>query len=215
MCMPPRQRNNLRAWREHAGLTIEQLAEKLSVSGASISRIESGIQQPRTKLLARIAKLFGKTEAAFYGGTSSELEPAHIGLRRVPVLDYIQAANWNDRKSSPANGEMRGSVLTDGDYSEAVFAMKVAGLSMHPRFEEGDVILVDPAVKPKPNDVAVFKNGAGETAIKVYKERGLDEHGRTIFEAVPANDGYPSWRSDVQKIEIIGTVVEHRKYLRR
>jgi hypothetical protein len=93
--------------------------------------------------------------------------------------------------------------------------MRVRGLAMLPRFEEGDVVIVDPAVRPRPNDCAVFRNGAGDVELGLYKERGMDEAGGVIFEATPISDGYPVWHSARQKLEIVGTVVEHRKYLRR
>jgi transcriptional regulator with XRE-family HTH domain len=106
------QTNNLRAWREQAGLTVEQLAEKLSVSGASISRIEKGTQQPRPELLRRIARFFKVSESAFYG-TGASLEPAQIGLRRIPVLDYVQAGSRTGIQTGPVNAEVRDFVLSD------------------------------------------------------------------------------------------------------
>lgn len=200
-------------WRERERLTIEQLAEKLSISSASVSRIESGLQQPRPELLARIARLFGTTEAAFYW-VSQELAPASIGLRRIPVLDYGLVSSRKDQ-SSPASGETRGFVLTDVDYSQSVFAMKITGEAMRPRFDEGDLVLIDPDVKPRPNDSALFRLRSAEIQVRTYKERGIDSTGKVIFEALPENDGYPSWRSDVLEIEIVGTVVEHRKYRKK
>lgn len=44
---PPRARRRktfIRAWREYRGLTQDQLAERLGISKAQLSRIENGIQ---------------------------------------------------------------------------------------------------------------------------------------------------------------------------
>jgi transcriptional regulator with XRE-family HTH domain len=209
------QFNNLRVWREQAGLTVEQLAEKLSISGASVSRIEKGAQQPRPALLRRMTRFFKKSESDFYGMGGASLEPTQIGLRRIPVWDYEQVGKWSGTESGPVSVEAREFVLSDENYAEGVFAMRVRRPSMLPKFEEGDVVLVDPTMPPRPNDCAVFKNGAGEVELALYKERGRDEKGVVIFEAVPTNDGYASWHSAREKVEIVGTVVELRKYLRR
>lgn len=44
----PRQEHFIGAWRDHRGLTLEQLAEKLGTTKQSLSRIEAG-KQPYTQ----------------------------------------------------------------------------------------------------------------------------------------------------------------------
>ena len=204
-------KNNLKAWRELANLTIEQLAERVDTSTASISRIETGSQQPRPALLRRFCSFFSQPEAAFYSGEVNVI-PVPMGSRRIPVLDYVQAGNW--RGMTP-NFEEENSIWTDHEYSPRTFALRIIGDSMLPRFHEGDVVIIDPDVQPRPNEFVIAKNGADEATFKQYKERGIDELGRKVVELVSLNDGHPSWRSDRQEFEIQGTMLEHRQYSRR
>lgn len=51
----PRRRTFIRQWREHRGLTQEQLASRLETSVASISRIESGTQPYTQDVLEALA----------------------------------------------------------------------------------------------------------------------------------------------------------------
>lgn len=50
-----RRRTYFKQWREHRGLTQEQLAERLDTSVASISRIESGSQPYTQDVLEALA----------------------------------------------------------------------------------------------------------------------------------------------------------------
>jgi SOS-response transcriptional repressor LexA len=68
---------------------------------------------------------------------------------------------------------------------------------------------------PRPGDFVVAKNSGQEAVFKQYRERGVDEAGHTLFELVPLNTFYPVLRSDVQHLNIVGTMIEHRKYRRR
>lgn len=54
-----RSHNHVRAWREHRKLTLEQLADKVGVSHATIQRIESGKQNYTIKILESIADALG------------------------------------------------------------------------------------------------------------------------------------------------------------
>ena len=83
---------------------------------------------------------------------------------------------------------------------------------MTPEFQEGDTILIDPDVTPTPGDYVVAKNDDGEATFKKYRSRGLNEHGEPVIELVPLNEDYPSLRSDRTPLQVIGTMMEHRRY---
>ncbi|WP_372372507.1 LexA family protein [Alcaligenes faecalis] len=106
-------------------------------------------------------------------------------------------------------------LLTDLCLSERSFALQIKGDSMLPDFKEGDRIIVDCELTPRPGDYVVAKNSEEEATFKKYRLLCIDEGGQEIFELVPLNEDYPSIRSDQHAIEIIGTMVEHRKYYRR
>lgn len=46
----------MRQWREHRGLTLEQLAERIGMTHASLSRVERGLQPYSQPMLEAIAE---------------------------------------------------------------------------------------------------------------------------------------------------------------
>jgi SOS-response transcriptional repressor LexA len=127
----------------------------------------------------------------------------------------VQAGAWTDVVDSYQPGDADEFLLTDMELSSNAFALEIKGDSMLPEFKPGDRVIIDPAVCPQPGDYVVAKNGEDEATFKKYRPRGVSERGDLVFELVPLNEDYPSMRSDVTPIRIVGTMVEHRKYRRR
>ena len=132
----------------------------------------------------------------------------------MPVISAIQAGMWAEIVDNFQPGDAGGWLLTDIDLSDSAFALDIRGNSMEPEFKDGDRVIIDPEVTPQPGDFVAAKNGEQEATFKKYRPRGIDARGNVIFELVPLNDDYPTLRSDVQPINIVGTMVEHRKYRR-
>ena len=65
------QKNHLRAWREHRGLTQAKLAEAVGTTGAVISLLESGDRGLSDKWLRKLAPVLGTRP-----GHLLEVEPA-------------------------------------------------------------------------------------------------------------------------------------------
>ncbi len=59
-----RPRHFLRAWRKYRGLTQEQLADRIGVSGSNISLLESGKQNYTQRILEEIALALGTSPAS-------------------------------------------------------------------------------------------------------------------------------------------------------
>ena len=145
----------------------------------------------------------------------SNVAPSHVGDRRIPVINYVQAGKLTEVTNIYDVAGSAEWILTDLDLSPSAFALTIKGNSMTPEFNEGDRIIVDPSVKPQPGDFVVAKNHKEEATFKKYRQRGVDESGNDIFELIPLNDDYQSLRSDVVPLQIIGTMIEHRKYRKR
>ena len=141
----------------------------------------------------------------------SNLEAVNIdGLKRVPILTYVQAGKWREAIQLPADDY----VFVNIDVSPSTFGARVVGDSMMPDFKEGDLIVIDTEVKPQPTDLVMAESPEGIT-FKKYRSRGIGEDGVEVFDLVPLNPDFPTIRSDRSKVEIIGTVVEHRRTLRK
>lgn len=147
-------------------------------------------------------------------GKTSNVGPAVIGERRIPLLNYVQAGDFADCGQNFTMEDVE-YLLTDLDLSDKAFALQIKGDSMLPEFKEGDRIIVDCEISPRPGDFVVAKNNEQEATFKKYRLLQIDSSGNEVFELTPLNEDYPSMRSDEHPVQIIGTMVEHRKYYRR
>ena len=213
------------------GLSKTALAKAIGLSGVSVGKWESGLNQPKGRYLNDLAAalgvsvdwlLTGKEE-----GSMGVSEPPFPGYRnvepavipqggRVPILSYVQAGNWREmcEQATGFDGNVE-YVTASVDIGPRGFGLWLRGNSMAPQFNEGDLVIVDPDEQPRPGDFVVAKNGSDEATFKKYRPRGIDEHGQEVFELVPLNEDYPTMHSDRQHIEIIGVMVEHRAFRKR
>ena len=213
------------------GLSKTALAKAIGISGVSVGKWESGLNQPKGRYLNDLAAALGVSvdwlltgkeegttgvaESPFPGYRN--VEPAEIPRgSRVPILSYVQAGNWREmcEQATAFDGNVE-YVTASVDIGPCGFGLWLRGNSMTPQFNEGDLVIVDPDEQPRPGDFVVAKNGSDEATFKKYRPRGIDEHGQEVFELVPLNDDYPPMYSDRQHIEIIGVMVEHRIFRKR
>jgi SOS-response transcriptional repressor LexA len=207
----------IRRRRKALGMTLEELAFQIGGDNGNLSRLERGKQGYSDETLRKIAQALGCSVADLFSGAERESNVTQVplGTRRIPLVSYVQAGHMTEAVDPYALGDADEWMLTDLDLSANAFALKIKGDSMLPEFREGDTVIIDPLVPPLPGDYVVAKNGENEATFKKYRPRGMNEQGRQVFELVPLNEDYPSMRSDLTHIHIIGTMVEHRRYRKR
>ena len=149
--------------------------------------------------------------AAFHG----DAQDVALNFKPVPRISFVQAGPWSEVVDPYAPGAAEDYLMAGLELGRHAFALTLQGDSMLPEFREGDVIIIDPDVRPNPGDFVVAKSGDEEATFKKFRPRGLDEQGSAIVELVPLNEDYPSLRSDRTPIQIIGTMMEHRRYRKR
>jgi len=147
------------------------------------------------------------------GGTF--LPVSEVNTRKIPLISYVQAGALASKSPIEAFDGSFEYVMTDMDWSEYSFALKIIGDSMEPDFKAGDVIIVDPEIEPTPGEFVVAANGDHEATFKKYRPTVASVNGHQHFELVPLNDDYPILKSIDKDIHIIGTMVEHRIYRRK
>ena len=206
----------IRARREELGLTQEQVAEHVGIKQQSYQAIESGsVKKPRH--LYEISVTLKCDMAWLLSGKEKDVinvEKIEIHAHQVPLISYVQAGVWTE------SCELRDStgfeyIMTSLELSDKAFALQIKGDSMEPEFKEGDVVIIDPAIKPFPGEFVVAVNGDEEATFKKYRELGYDEHERMQFELIPLNPDYTTMSTLKQQIRIIGTMVEHRIFRRK
>jgi SOS-response transcriptional repressor LexA len=222
--------DRISAKRRELSLSQVALAQKIGVSGVSVGKWESGLNQPKGRYLNELAAALGVSVDWLLtgkdGGTTAQtnelttfanVEPALIPQGfRVPIISYVQAGHWREmcEQASTFDGNVE-YVTVSVETGSRAFGLWICGKSMLPLFNEGDLIIVDPDEAPRPGDYVVAKNGSIEATFKKYRPRGIDDNGHDVFELVPLNDDFPTLHSDRQHIEIIGVMVEHRIFRKR
>lgn len=208
--------DRIRARRKELRLTQKDLASRVGVSHVAISQWEKDETAPRGDNLLRLSDALGCAPSYLNSGDGSEsnVAPATVDFRTVPIISYVQAGYWTaERTIRSIEGDIE-FLHTNMDLSDSAFTLIIKGDSMKPEFREGDAVVIDPEVTPLPGDFVVAKNGEEEALFKKYRPRGVID-GQDVFELVPLNEDYPTMRSDQVPIRIIGTMVEHRRYRKR
>ncbi|MGU5549175.1 helix-turn-helix domain-containing protein [Aeromonas hydrophila] len=210
----------IRALRKARKMTINELATQVDSDVGNISRLERDLQGFSPQLLSKIADALSVPVSELFSDDSpasphQNMEMAQPDIHRIPVISYVQAGVWTaPNEIRECDGNMA-YITTDLDLGDRAFAIVIRGNSMEPEFTEGDLVLIDPDEPLHPGDFVVAKNGEEEATFKKYRPRGYGEDGQEIFELAPINDDYPTMRSDRQHIQIIGTMVEHRRRRKR
>lgn len=201
-------------------MTISELATQVDSDVGNISRLERDIQGFSPQLLSKIADALSVPVAELFSdhqqsSQHQNMELATPDIHRIPVITYVQAGVWTETSEIREYDGNMAYITTDLDLGQRAFAIVIRGNSMEPEFTEGDLVLIDPDEPLHPGDFVVAKNGEEEATFKKYRPRGYGEDGQEIFELAPLNDDYPTMRSDRQHIQIIGTMVEHRRRRKR
>lgn len=148
---------------------------------------------------------------------------ASPGLKRIPLVAFAPASPFTDsgQLAVPETYIETGDyVWVSEEFPDGSFATVLEGRSMEPEFMDGDIIVIDPSLKALPGDFVLAQRESdltdgAEWTFKKYRPRGLNEHGQEVFELAPLNPDFPTLRSDREKCEIIGVMVEHRRQYRR
>ena len=165
--------------RKSLGITQAEVARRLGWSPSNYARLERGRVTPSLKSLEAIARVLDVPLSRL---TSEDPLPAE-----VPVIAFVSAGEGIEftDQGYPSGGGMyyvdRPPSFTDPQG----FGVEVSGDSMIPKYEEGQVVIVDTRKRPMNGDFAVVGLSSGEKYVKRYREVG----GRVILESL--NPIYP------------------------
>lgn len=208
---------------QRSGKTQAQIATETGKSPGAVTQwLDGTTKSLRADTAAALEQATGYSAGWLVTGKGPKLianvpnvAPAPVGGKAIPLISYVQAGAWTDVVDNYQPGDADEFLLTDLELSSNAFALEIKGDSMLPEFKPGDRVIIDPVVQPQPGDYVVAKNGEDEATFKKYRPRGVNERGDVVFELIPLNEDYPSMRSDVTPIRIVGTMVEQRKYRKR
>ncbi len=143
--------NRVKKLRKALDLTQHQLAELVGVAQNSIQKLEKGdTKNPRNiEALARALNCtpeylqfgIGETQAD-KKSENSNVAPGPTLKAAVPLISWVQAGAWSEINEIREFDADR--YLCPVKCSDLTFALKVQGVSMEPKFYDGDLIFVDP-----------------------------------------------------------------------
>jgi len=96
----------LRAWRDEAGLTLQQLAAKCGVATSTIQKVETRQMVPTIAVLLKIADGLGKRASDFVGDEDSRFHVHHTTAEARPVFGDGKAV-----RVERLAGDLHGSAL--------------------------------------------------------------------------------------------------------
>lgn len=126
--------NNIKALREKAELTLEELAEKSGLSVSYLSRLEAGKRNLSVKNINKIAPSLG--------ASGPELVATTHKSQRIKISGVVQAGDYID----PGDEIYLGDESVDIPMEERLqkfrlYALRVAGPSMNVRYPEGSILI--------------------------------------------------------------------------
>lgn len=124
------------------GMTQSELGDKVGLAQTSIHNIETGDTKRPRNLEAFSKALECSPEWLQFG--IGEIENASTGpniKRALPLISFVQAGYWS---SIQEDTSFQTNLACPVNCSEFSFVLEVQGISMEPKFSEGDLIFVDP-----------------------------------------------------------------------
>lgn len=215
----------LKQLRKENKITQQQLADAIGVSKTSVIYWEKDENMPKHESLMALAKALKTTPDWLLSGKTNQtpvidsnpvsdlytnVRPSKRKLRKIPVLDFVQAGLWRDVAYDGMNPKDETFTTYEGTEPRAIFSLEVDGMSMAPDFMPGDEIVVDAAMEPKPGALVIaqeMQHGIAMTTFKKYRVVGVNEYGVDIIELVPLNPDFPTYNSTQVDISIILSLI--------
>lgn len=151
----------LKALMAEVHITESELARRTGVGQPVVHRIASGeTDNPKVATLSPIANFFAISISQLIGDEPlpanrlpGTYNPGISGWTQVPLLKWEQLMEWPAAGGNSINPTQ--SISTDLNLGTNAFAVAVRDITMEPRFPEGTLLIVDPAMHPTDRDYAI------------------------------------------------------------
>ncbi|KJV46372.1 LexA family transcriptional regulator [Pantoea sp. BL1] len=202
----------IRSRRKILKLTQQGVAIGIGVSHVAVSQWEKDETLPRGENLLRLAELLQCTAAWIIDGEGEVFTtPSTVSdVSALPLITLTQAAAWMQEQRLLIRQQATRFLYSDSKLSESALAITLDDAAMQPDYRPGDTLIFDPAVAPQPGDV-VLAHINGEVLVRIYRLM-TEQHDEQIFSLRPLNEDFPVQTSSEKKIELIGTMMEMRRY---
>lgn len=164
---------NIKQFRDQAGMTQEELADKLGVARSTVTQWENGWSNPRMGMVQKLAGVFHVTSSDIVSDepVKSPLPDKAIPVRGtsamvpVRVLGRTHAGELMDEDEIDYETEFPEGVVSR---HPGCFALRVEGDCMNRRYPDGCVVLVDPRAEPANGRAVVAEFEDGRSVLRCY-----------------------------------------------
>ncbi|GAB4171526.1 MAG: hypothetical protein Tsb006_8270 [Rickettsiaceae bacterium] len=163
---------NLKLLMKSRKLSVNQLAQDLSIPVMTIRRIVSGqTEDPRVYTLKLFADYFNVSVDSLITPSRQVLQESREKTKPyfIPVLDWQTARKIHTLDEINLNQWKNWQPVTlnsDEEISDQAFALE-SRPSMYPRFPQGTIFIVDPKIQPTDGDTILVKiKESGELTLR-------------------------------------------------
>lgn len=152
-------------------LSESELSRRTGISQPAIHRLVSGKNNnPKLTTLLPIANFFKISLSQLIGEDelpknllSPTDEKSYSHLAKVSLLEWKDILEWPKNKKLISTLEYK--CTTAHALSENSYALKIEDNAMSPIYPEGTIIIVDPLLEPKNNDLAIIYLNNHKTSV--------------------------------------------------
>ncbi|MBZ2192017.1 LexA family transcriptional regulator [Pseudoalteromonas arctica] len=131
--------------RKKLGYTQIKLSEVSGITQQTLQKIEDGTTKNPRNIEALAKALQSAPEYLRFGisdNINNNVAPGPTIKATAPLISWVQAGAWSEISEIKAYDAER--FMCPVNCSDLTFVLKVQGISMEPKFDEGDLIFVDP-----------------------------------------------------------------------
>lgn len=194
---------NIRYLRKKYELTQKELADRVGLKSATVSKWESGANKPRFKEMQLLTQIFNVTENdLIHTDLSMPVQNEPSSAVRIKVYGSVPAGIPIEAIEDVIGFEDIPAEWTAG--GREYFALKVVGDSMAPKYLNGDTVICrKQSCCENGQDCVVYVNGYDATLKRVVKKNG-------VIVLQPLNPLYET-KVYTEDVHIAGCVVEIRR----
>lgn len=144
----------IRKIRESKGLTLSEVADAIpNYDAANLSRFERGKQGATEGRLVQIVAQLGLSLQELYAIAGSQAKARsgntnrlNISISHVPLLSWRQVSEGGAVMDGSGALEKQETIPCPARAGYKAYALQVRGISMEPKYSDGDIIFVDPTL---------------------------------------------------------------------
>lgn len=204
--------NEIRNRRISLGLTQKEVAQKLKVTEATVSRWESGeianMRRDKIKMLSDLLQL----SPSVIMNLPDKRQPSshnHPGYIRIPVLGRVAAGVPIEQIEDIEDYE---DIRAPADAEKDYFALRIRGDSMQPLIQDGSIVIVRKQEDAESGEIVIATINGDDATCKRLKKY---EEGIMLLSVNPSYDPmfFNNYDANNLPVSILGKVIEVRTVL--